>query len=127
MGKKRYTVQQKKRLYDGQCFFCKEDIPAVLDAHRVKPGEEGGKYVLPNMLTACANCHRMVHDNIIIIDRKYPSTAGVMFVHYWKEGVEYWEPEYPKDSKPLSGEHEVLDVGLTETMLPPLDELEDDP
>ncbi len=74
----------------GQCKFCGETDYAVLDVHRIVPGEEGGTYTEFNTVVACSNCHRKVHDGQIIIDRKYFSTGG-WILHYWLEGVERWD------------------------------------
>jgi 5-methylcytosine-specific restriction endonuclease McrA len=82
--------KQSKKLRDGHCYFCKETNYAILDAHRIIPGSEGGKYTESNMITTCASCHRRIHAKEIIVDRKYNSTKGVV-LHYWKNGEEHWD------------------------------------
>lgn len=72
-----------------KCFFCGVDDYAVLDVHRIIPGEEGGKYQQVNSLVTCANCHRKIHDGQIKIDRRYPSTSGWV-LHYWEGEEEKW-------------------------------------
>jgi hypothetical protein len=84
VGKK----QIKKKLY-GQCFFCGEKDYELLDAHRVVLG---GPYIPENILVCCAGCHRKIHCNKIIVDRKYPSTKGTL-VHYFIDGEEFWKEE----------------------------------
>lgn len=86
-------IQQCVKEYMSKCFFCEETDYALLDTHRILPG---GVYQRHNILAVCSNCHRRIHDGQIIIDRKYPSTAAVMYVHFWRDGVEYWEPEKPE-------------------------------
>jgi hypothetical protein len=85
--KKIYKLAHKR------CFFCPEDDPNLLDAHRIIPGKEGGKYINSNMLCICSNCHRKCHSGKIIVDRKYPSMTGKTVVHYFMEGQEFWREE----------------------------------
>lgn len=89
-GKKKLIDKQAKKRSVGQCKFCGETDYAVLDVHRIVPGEEGGTYTEFNTVVACSNCHRKVHDGQIIIDRKYFSTGG-WILHYWYEGTERWD------------------------------------
>jgi predicted restriction endonuclease len=83
----------------GRCFFCENNDYKLLDAHRITPGCEGGKYSVSNVVVLCKNCHRLNHTGDICIDRKYPTTIpGAQFVvHFWKKEdekmVEYWTPE----------------------------------
>jgi hypothetical protein len=93
VGGKRLSRKRIFKKLSGKCFFCGEAEEEVLDAHRIIPGEEGGKYHNANMICCCSTCHRKCHSGTIKIDRKYNSTMGVMVVHYWYEGVEYWVPE----------------------------------
>jgi hypothetical protein len=94
VSRKRCSKQQVAKRLAKCCFFCKEPGYAALAAHRLLPGEKGGKYHLLNILPVCANCHCKIHNNEISIDeRKYLSTAGVHLIHYWKDGIEFWEPE----------------------------------
>ena len=74
-----------------KCYFCPEDNYATLACHRIVPGEEGGKYTDANTVVVCANHHTKIHDGHIVIDRKYPSTAGKTVLHFWEDGVEKWE------------------------------------
>ena len=84
------TSKQAKKKYDGECFFCQEKDYALLDAHRILPGEHGGTYDWMNTLTVCSNCHRRIHAGEIKIDRKYQSTGGLV-VRYFIDEVEYWK------------------------------------
>ena len=70
------------------CRLCGEEDYAVLDVHRIVPGEDGGRYVENNVVCLCANCHRRIHDaKEIVIDRYYPSTAGYL-LRIVENGVE---------------------------------------
>jgi len=90
MEEHKLSKKQIKKLYDGQCYFCKENDYALLDSHRIVPGEDGGKYTTFNTLTCCANCHRRIHAGEIKIDRKYYSTSGKWVLHYWINEEEKW-------------------------------------
>jgi hypothetical protein len=90
MGKKRYSRQQIAKLSRGGCYFCGESNYDLLDAHRVIPGAEGGKYNDHNILVICSNCHRRTHTGSIRIDRKYLSTSGKWVLHCWIDGEEKW-------------------------------------
>ena len=72
-----------------KCFFCEIDDYALLDVHRIIPGEDGGTYTEANTVVCCANCHRKIHNRQIVIDRKYSSTKGVV-LHYWEGEEEKW-------------------------------------
>lgn len=79
-----------KKKIDKRCYFCSEDKYELLDVHRIIPGEQGGKYTEWNTVTACANCHRKCHAGVIVIDRWYKTSSGVM-LHYFEEGVEIYK------------------------------------
>lgn len=79
-----------KKLIDKKCYICGEAEYALLDVHRIVPGENGGKYTYHNTVTICCACHRLVHANKIIIDRWHMSTKGRM-LHYFVDGKEYWK------------------------------------
>jgi len=87
--------QSRKKIYKlfyKKCFFCDENDQSLLDAHRIIPGKDGGKYIPTNILCICSNCHRRIHAGTIIVDRKYNSTNGTV-VHYFIEGEEFWKVE----------------------------------
>lgn len=90
MKQSKLIDKKSKKKADGECKFCGESDYAVLDVHRIVPGEEGGRYTEHNTVTVCACCHRRCHDGQITIDRKYYSSKGWL-LHYWKDGHEYWE------------------------------------
>lgn len=89
------NMPRKKKLIDkvafkkmhGKCHFCEVNDYALLDVHRIKPGEEGGEYLPENSIVSCANCHRKIHDGQIKIDRKYYTSKGKWVLHFW-EGEE---------------------------------------
>lgn len=88
---KRLINKVSKKRVEGKCIFCGLDDYALLDCHRIQPGEEGGEYTESNTIVACANCHRRIHDGQIVVDRKYPSTSGSFVLHFWENGEEKWE------------------------------------
>lgn len=90
MGKK--SKKQIAKLFEKKCYLCGTENYEILDAHRIIPGSDGGKYNWFNMLVICSNCHRKVHAGQIKIDRKYLSTSGKWILHYFDEkGVEQWK------------------------------------
>lgn len=43
-----------------------------------------------NLISVCSNCHSMIHENIIKLDKWYFSTRGWIF-HFWdNKGKEFW-------------------------------------
>lgn len=91
MAKKRYSRQQIKKLYENKCYFCGEDNYDLLDAHRIIPGEHGGKYNDHNIIVLCANCHRKTHSDNLTILGKYFSTTGRWLIKYVENGEEKWK------------------------------------
>lgn len=91
MPRKRKLIDKvAKKKSDGKCLFCGNDDYAVLDCHRILPGEDGGIYTDFNTVTSCSNCHRRIHDGQIKLDRKYFRSDGRWVLHYWEDGVEKW-------------------------------------
>lgn len=91
MGRKRYSRQQIKKAYEKQCYFCHEENYDLLDAHRIIPGDQGGKYNDHNILVLCANCHRKTHSGSLKILGKYFSTTGRWVIKYVENGEEKWK------------------------------------
>jgi len=92
MAKKRYSRQQIKKLFEKRCFFCHEDNYDLLDAHRIIPGEQGGKYNDYNILVLCSNCHRKTHAGTLKILGKHTSThARGYSIRYMEDGQEKWK------------------------------------
>lgn len=89
MYEKKLINKKISKLIAKKCFFCDIDDYALLDVHRIIPGEKGGTYTEANTVVCCANCHRKIHNGKIVIDRKYPSTGGVV-LHYWEGKEEKW-------------------------------------
>ena len=89
MGK-RLSFQQKVKRVHKQCQICGEDNYALLDAHRIVPGSEGGKYRNMNTLCTCCKCHRRMHAGEIVVEGKYKSTGGEV-LHYFENGQEIWK------------------------------------
>lgn len=85
------SKKQLKKQCDKKCYFCPCDEYALLDSHRILPGEEGGKYTWHNMLTTCSLCHRKIHAGIIKIMGRYLSTSGKYVIHYTENDKEFWK------------------------------------
>ncbi len=83
-----------QKLVDGRCLLCGETAPALLDAHRIVPGERGGRYTRGNVVTLCANCHRRTHSGEVVLDRIYFSTRGYV-LRCWVDQAERWLPVRP--------------------------------
>ena len=45
----------------GECKLCKFNLPEALDVHHIIPKSRGGNNSIENLVTLCANCHRLVH------------------------------------------------------------------
>lgn len=89
MSNKRISLQKHIKLVERKCQICDEDNYDLLDAHRITPGSEGGKYTKHNTVCLCSNCHRKVHAGLITIDGKFESTKGTV-LHYFIDGEEFW-------------------------------------
>lgn len=87
------TVQVCRKHFDGACFVCGERDYSLLDAHRILPGAEGGKYHWQNVLTLCASCHRMVASGRLVVHGRHQTTLGKWVVHYTLDGLERWKLE----------------------------------
>jgi hypothetical protein len=99
MTRKRIRVQEARKRFDGRCFFCGESDYNLLHAHRILPGESGGKYHWLNILTTCPTCHAKIHAGRIVIHGRYSSTLGVHFIHWTEDGKEHWEREDARQSR----------------------------
>lgn len=90
---KRYSFQEIRKHVMKRCFFCGDRDYSVLDVHRIVPGEDGGKYTEQNTLVVCCKCHRLVHADKIVIEKKYKTSRPNSIVHFWDNGEEKWEYE----------------------------------
>ena len=47
------------------CEICKNNESKVgkLQPHRIQRGNQGGKYILRNILMVCSDCHKAFHEN----------------------------------------------------------------
>ena len=95
MGRKKKLIDKVvKKKFAGGCYFCGNDDYAQLNVHRINFKEEVNEYTEFNTVVVCANCHCKIHDEQIIIDRKYYSTSGKWMLHYWTvvDGIknEFW-------------------------------------
>ena len=79
-----------KKQTEGKCQLCGESDYAVLDCHRIVPGEDGGEYSDFNTVVLCSNCHRKVHDGQIVMDRKYQTLEGRWVLRYTVGDEEKW-------------------------------------
>jgi hypothetical protein len=73
---------------DGKCYFCQET--QALDAHRIIPGSQGGKYRRHNVITVCPTHHRKIHLGQIEILGRHFTSAGCHVIHYREDGEEKW-------------------------------------
>lgn len=60
------NVKQKlvlRELVDFHCQECgrSEDKCGILEFHRIKRGNAGGKYVPNNLMIICSHCHKLIH------------------------------------------------------------------
>lgn len=78
--------KKNKKLVDKKCVFCDEKEYCKLDVHRIIPG---GPYSQENTVVACVGCHRMIHADKIIIDKKYMSSQGTV-LHYFINNEEFY-------------------------------------
>lgn len=62
MGELDSDCSQKKAVRNPTepCWLCLWDVTGC-DRHRIKHGEQGGVYVLSNILVLCPCCHRIAH------------------------------------------------------------------
>jgi hypothetical protein len=88
--KKLINKKAKKHLA-GKCKFCPCNIYEFLDVHRIKEGNEGGKYTDQNTVVCCRKCHQLIHDGKIIIEGQYPSISGKLVLHYFIDGQEFYD------------------------------------
>lgn len=88
---KKLINKKVKKLQEKKCKFCENDEYCTLQVHRIIPGCEGGKYIDLNTVVVCSNCHTKIHNDIIKIDRKYPSTKGWILHYYDEKGEEHWD------------------------------------
>ena len=75
--KTRVRTQITKRLFHGGCVLCHERNAATLVAHRVLPGERGGRYDWANVATLCQNCHARLHSGQIRMEGPFQTSDGV--------------------------------------------------
>jgi hypothetical protein len=91
VSRPRKLIDKKaKKKIVGKCVFCGESDYNLLQVHRIKPGEEGGKYVSGNTVVVCANDHLKIHSGQIKILGKYTSTAARDAIHYQIDGEDKW-------------------------------------
>ena len=90
---RKLSIQQIKKRYDKECFFCGTDEYELLDAHRIIEGQDGGTYNWWNILTICCLCHRKINTGIIKIFGKYKCMGGkkLEVIHYEENGEEKWK------------------------------------
>lgn len=93
MSRKKLVNKISLKKHEGKCHFCSVDDYALLDVHRIVPGEDGGEYTDHNTVVCCANCHRKIHDGQIKIDRKYRSSSGQWILHFYESDEEKWKQD----------------------------------
>lgn len=91
MRKRKLIDKKIKKMMEKKCKFCDQNDYCTLQVHRIKPGSEGGEYTDFNTIVCCSCCHNKIHDNKIIIDRKYQSTTGWVLHYFDEKGNEHWD------------------------------------
>lgn len=86
-------MRECKKRFIGACFFCGLGDYDLLHAHRIKPGEEGGKYHWANILPCCPTCHTKIHAGRITVHGRHQHILGHWIIHWTEDGVERWERE----------------------------------
>lgn len=56
---------------DAKCRLCEESDPDVLEVHHIVPVAEGGSFDHDNLITLCANHHRLAQKGRISRERLY--------------------------------------------------------
>jgi hypothetical protein len=87
MRKKLIDKKLKKKV-DGACALCGENNYNLLDAHRIIPGKNNGRYTEGNTLSLCVKCHRKVHSGEIELLGKFLSTGGHYVLQFRENGEE---------------------------------------
>lgn len=92
--RRRPDVRQCKKRWMGHCFFCGLADYDLLEAHRILPGAEGGRYHWANILPMCEHCHTKLHLGRIKVHGRHPSTSAAWYIHWTDEqGKERWDRE----------------------------------
>lgn len=74
--RRRPSRQVCRKRHDRVCYFCREPDYDLLDAHRILPGADGGKYHWLNILTVCSKCHRRVEKGQLVVLGRNPTSTG---------------------------------------------------
>ena len=89
MKRQKLINKKGKKLYEGKCYFCEESNYHLLDVHRI---HWGGEYSDFNTIVVCVKHHRLIHNKIIDIKRKYLRSDGKWVLHYFDEnGNEHYD------------------------------------
>lgn len=100
MRKRKPTLQQCWKHWQGRCLVCDKTGYEVLTVHRVVPGCQGGKYEVGNITCLCANCHARVHKGKIQIGpRVWHSGKGWVW-RVEEDGHVRWLSERPPGAFP---------------------------
>lgn len=78
------------KLGAGACKICGDSNYDVLDVHRIKHGEDGGKYSYANCVCLCVRCHRLHHKGIIRVVGWFNSTSGRLLNYFDENGEEHF-------------------------------------
>jgi uncharacterized protein YlaI len=71
-----------------KCEICNKES-VLLDKHHIHSRSLGGKDNPGNIALLCANCHKLIHVNLLIIEGKFPSTNAKGYSIVWRK---YNEP-----------------------------------
>ena len=67
-----------------KCELCKEEHKS-LDKHHVHSKSLGGNNKKYNLINLCCNCHRAVHKDLYVIEGKFSTTNGSMWIWHKKD------------------------------------------
>jgi len=71
------------------CEICSTSESVVIDKHHIIPrADSRSTDNLSNLAIICSNCHRKVHNHLIIIEGVFPTSSG-MRLFWYKKGDSY--------------------------------------
>ena len=106
--------QQCRKRYDRVCYFCRQPDYDLLDAHRIFPGADGGKYNWSNITTTCVLCHRRVESGQLVVLGRNSTSLGEWVLRMDVNGKE--EFLWPPQRRPVDPPWLVAIIGSPESV-----------